>query len=97
LAAQEGSSASPLPPIGSGAITSWAVAAIVKARTSAASFASKDFVGHSLKRGALTTGTYRGEHPTKLKRRRRHKSFDVLSKYLELSDLFEGHQLTGVL
>ena len=39
----------------------------------------------------------RGEHPAKLKRLGRHKSFDVLGEYLEFGDLFEGHPLTGVL
>jgi len=87
----------PLPQIGADAMTPWAVAAIVKARASAAGFAAKDFAGHSLKRGALTTGMDRGEHPTKLKRLGRHKSFDVLGEYLEFGDLFEGHPLLGVL
>ncbi|MGH7041134.1 MAG: site-specific integrase, partial [Acetobacteraceae bacterium] len=87
----------PLPRIGSLAITPWAVAAIVKARAAAAGFGGRDFGGHSLKRGALTTGMDRGEHPAKLKRLGRHKSFDVLGEYLEFGDLFEGHPLNGVL
>ena len=57
----------------------------------------RDFGGHSLKRGALTTGMDRGVHPAKLKRLGRHKSFDVLGEYLEFGDLFEGHPLSGVL
>ncbi len=84
----------PLPRMGSQAITPWAVAAIVKARAAAAGFGPRDFGGHSLKRGALTTGMDRGEHPAKLKRLGRHKSFDVLGEYLEFGDLFEGHPLT---
>lgn len=87
----------PLPRIGSQAITPWAVAAIVKSRAAAAGFGGRDFGGHSLKRGALTTGMDRGVHPAKLKRLGRHKSFDVLGEYLEFGDLFEGHPLSGVL
>jgi len=87
----------PLPRIGSQAITPWAVAAIVKSRAIAAGFGGRDFGGHSLKRGALTTGMDRGVHPAKLKRLGRHKSFDVLGEYLEFGDLFEGHPLSGVL
>ena len=60
-------------------------------------FGRRDLGGHSLKRGALTTGMDRGVHPAKLKRLGRHKSFDVLGEYLEFGDLFEGHPLTGVL
>jgi integrase len=87
----------PLPRLGSQAITPWAVAEIVKARAAAAGFRGRDFGGHSLKRGALTTGMDHGEHPAKLKRLGRHKSFDVLGEYLEFGDLFEGHPLSGVL
>lgn len=89
--------APPLPRIGSQPITPWAVAAIVKERAGAAGFKGRDFGGHSLKRGALTTGMDRGEHPARLKRLGRHKSFDVLGEYLEFGDLFENHPLSGVL
>ena len=70
---------------------------IVQARAVAAGFGWREFGGHSLKRGALTTGMERGVHPAKLKRLGRHKSFDVLGEYLEFGDLFEGHPLSGVL
>jgi len=53
--------------------------------------------GHSLKRGALTTGMDRGVHPTRLKQFGRHKSYAVLDEYLELGDPFDGHPLNGVL
>jgi len=87
----------PRPRIGSLALTPWAVAEIVKARAAAAGFGGRDFGGHSLKRDALTTGMDRGEHPAKLKRLGRHKSFDALGEYLEFGDLFEDHPLSGVL
>jgi site-specific recombinase XerC len=87
----------PLPQVGTFAITPWAVSEVVKARATAAGFGGRDFGGHSLKRGALTTGMDKGEHPAKLKRLGRHKSFDVLGEYLEFGDLFEGHPLNGTL
>ncbi len=87
----------PLPRIGKDGITSQTVAQIVQARAMAAGFGRHDLGGHSLKRGALTTGMDRGVHPAKLKRLGRHKSFDVLGEYLEFGDLFEGHPLSGVL
>jgi integrase len=87
----------PLPRIGAAAITAQTVAQVVQARAVAAGFALRDLGGHSLKRGALTTGMERGIHPAKLKRLGRHKSFDVLGEYLEFGDLFEGHPLSGVL
>lgn len=87
----------PQPRIGSQSITPWSVAAIVKTRAAEAGFKGRDFGGHSLKRGALTTGMDRGEHPARLKRLGRHKSFDVLGEYLEFGDLFEGHPLKDVL
>ena len=73
----------PLPRIGSQAITPWAVAAVVQSRAAAAGFGGREFGGHSLKRGTLTTGMDRGVHPAKLKRLGRHNSFDVLGEYLE--------------
>ena len=87
----------PLPRIGATAITPQTVAKVVQARAVAAGFGARDLGGHSLKRGALTTGMDRGVHPAKLKRLGRHKSFDVLGEYLEFGDLFEGHPLSGVL
>jgi site-specific recombinase XerC len=89
--------APPLSRIGATAITAQTVAQVVQARAVAAGFGLRDLGGHSLKRGALTTGMDRSVHPAKLKRLGRHKSFDVLGEYLEFGDLFDGHPLSGVL
>jgi hypothetical protein len=70
---------------------------MVQARAAAAGFDGPHFGGHSLKRGALTTGMERGAHPADLKRLGRHKSFDVLGEYLEFGDLFDRHALKSVL
>ena len=86
-----------LPRIGTAAITPQTVAQIVQSRAMAAGFKQRELGGHSLKRGALTTGMDAGVHPAKLKRLGRHKSFDVLGEYLEFGDLFDGHPLSGIL
>lgn len=86
-----------LPQIGQDALTSQAIATIIKARASAAGFNPGSFGGHSLKRGAITTGMENHVHPADLKRMGRHKSFDVLGEYLEFGDLFERHPLRNVL
>ncbi len=88
----------PAPPrTGIDAISPWAIASMVQARAADAGFDGPHFGGHSLKRGALTTGMERGAHPADLKRLGRHKSFDVLGEYLEFGDLFDRHALKGVL
>lgn len=86
-----------LPRIGIDSIRPFAIDSMVQARAAAAGFAGPHFGGHSLKRGALTTGMERGVHPADLKRLGRHKSFAVLGEYLEFGDLFDRHPLQGVL
>lgn len=87
----------PSPAIGAEPIDSGTVARILKRRAKDAGYDAAMIAGHSLKRGAMTTGMDRGVHPTKLKRLGRHKSYAVLDAYLEMGDPFEGHPLTGVL
>ena len=89
--------APPPPRIGIDAISPFAIASMVQTRAAAAGFDGPHFGGHSLKRGALTTGMERGVHPADLKRLGRHKSFDVLGEYLQFGDLFDRHALKGVL
>jgi integrase len=87
----------PCPVVGTAVIDAGTVARIVKARAAAAGFDPRALGGHSLKRGALTTGMDRGVHPTRLKQLGRHKSYAVLDDYLELGDPFDSHPLNGVL
>jgi hypothetical protein len=87
----------PLPRVGANAIDAGTVARIVQARAAAAGFDPAVLGGHSLKRGALSTGMDRGVHPTRLRQLGRYKSYAVLDVYLELGDPFEGHPLNGVL
>jgi len=87
----------PLPAIGTEPLTPRSIARIVQARAAAAGFAGREFGGHSLKRGALSTGMQAGAHAAQLRRLGRHKSFDVLGEYLEFGNLFDGHPLGSVL
>lgn len=83
--------------LGTNALTAQSVALIVQNRAVAAGFGRRDLGGHSLKRGALTTGMEAGAHPARLKRLGRHKSYATLGEYLEFGDLFSGHPLAGIL
>lgn len=91
--------AGPLPAwvVGTEALDPRTVARIVQRRAEAAGHGHGDFGGHSLKRGALTTGMDRGVHPTRLKQLGRHRSYAVLDEYLERGDPFDDHPLQGVL
>ena len=83
--------------VGTESLAPRSIARIVQARATTAGFRAAEFGGHSLKRGALTTGKDLGVHPSHLKRLGRHATFDVLGEYLEFGDLFENHPLSGVL
>jgi len=87
----------PLPVLGLEPLTTKSIGRIVQARATAAGFAGHEFGGHSLKRGALSTGMQLGAHAAQLKRLGRHKSFDVLGEYLEFGNLFDNHPLRGAL
>ena len=83
--------------VGLEALDPGSIARILKRRAAAAGFDPELVSGHSLKRGALSTGMERGVHPTRLKQLGRHRSYAVLDTYLELGDPFEGHPLNGVI
>jgi hypothetical protein len=87
----------PLPRVGTLAIDAGTVARIIQTRAARAGFDPSVLGGHSLKRGALSTGMDRNVHPTRLKQLGRHKTYAVLDDYLELGDPFDGHPLNGVL
>jgi integrase len=88
----------PRPPtVGTQPIDGRTVARIVQARAAAAGFDAATLGGHSLKRGALTTGMDLGVHPARLKRLGRHRSYAVMDAYLEHGDPFDSHPLSGLL
>ena len=94
---QRGDGPRPRVRLGTAGIDPKTVARIIQARAVAAGFERTALGGHSLKRGALTTGMDHGVHPTRLKQLGRHKSYAVLDEYLELGDPFDSHPLSGVL
>lgn len=83
--------------VGTEALDPGTVARIVKSRAQAAGFDPAILSGHSLKRGALTTGKDLGVHPSRLKQLGRHKTYAVLDTYFEFGDPFEGHPLKGLM
>jgi integrase len=83
--------------IGIQALDPGTVARIIKLRAQAAGFDPAVVSGHSLKRGALTTGKDLGIHPSRLKQLGRHKTYAVLDSYLEFGDPFDGHPLGNLL
>jgi len=83
--------------LGDDAITLRSIARIVQARAQSVGFGRLEFGGHSLKRGALTSGMDASVNAVQLKRLGRHKSFEMLGEYLEFGDLFEGHALSNIL
>lgn len=88
----------PTPPrLGNAPLSPQSIGDIVQLRAAAAGFDPTAFGGHSLRRGALTTGMSRGAHPAQLKRLGRHKRFDTLGEYLEFGGLFDRHPLIGAL
>lgn len=95
--ARPGGTPLPCPVIATESLDSGTIARIVKKRAAAAGFDAHEFGGHSLKRGAMTTGMDSGVHPTRLKQLGRHKSYAVLDEYLQQGDPFEAHPLNGVL
>jgi len=83
--------------VGTQAIDGRTVARIIQARAAAAGFDAAALGGHSLKRGAMTTGMDLGVHPSRLKRLGRHRSYAVMDAYLEHGDPFDSHPLSGLL
>lgn len=81
------------PVIGTAALSDRSVARVVQHYAAKAGFDPSEFGGHSLKRGALTTGMQNQVHPSKLKRLGRHKSYAPLDHYLEHGDAFAEHPL----
>lgn len=83
--------------VGTECIEPRTVARIIQARATAAGLDGRRMGGHSLKRGALTTGMDNNVHPTRLKQLGRHKSYNVLDGYLKLGEPFGNHALNGLL
>lgn len=72
----------PRPRLGTTALSDRAIADIVRTRCAAAGLEG-DFAGHSLRRGAITTGAGDGYDLLELKRFSRHRSLQMVEGYID--------------
>jgi hypothetical protein len=94
--------AKPKPPperyrLGTQPIDTDSIALILKRWTSCAGFDGADFAGHSLRRGAISSGVAQGVHIARLKQFSGHASLKSLEEYVELDELRHNHPLKDVL
>jgi integrase len=73
------------------------IALIVKNWTGLAGFDAAAFAGHSLRRGAISSGVAQGVHIARLKQFSGHASLKSLEEYIELDELRQNHPLKDVL
>ena len=83
--------------IGTAAIDTDSVALAVKKWTAAAGLDGTAFAGHSLRRGAISSGVAQGVHIARLKQFSGHASLKSLEEYVELDELRLHHPLKDVL
>jgi site-specific recombinase XerD len=78
-------------------LTGAMVALIVKRRALAAGLDPKEFSGHSLRAGFVTSATEAGKNHFKIMDVTRHKSMDTLRGYVRSRDLFRDYAGDGIL
>jgi site-specific recombinase XerD len=83
--------------VGSAAIDTDGVALVVKKWTAAAGLDGAAFAGHSLRRGAISSGVAQGVHIARLKQFSGHASLKSLEEYIELDELRLHHPLKDLL
>jgi integrase len=83
--------------IGTKLIDTDSIALIVKNWTGLAGFDAAAFAGHSLRRGAISSGVAAGVHIARLKQFSGHASLKSLEEYVELDELRHNHPLKDVL
>jgi site-specific recombinase XerD len=83
--------------VGSDPIDTDSIALIVKSCTGLAGFDAAAFAGHSLRRGAISSGVAQGVHIARLKQFSGHASLKSLEEYVELDELQHNHPLKDVL
>jgi integrase len=74
-----------------------AVAEIVKTRAAAVELNSRDFSGHSLRAGFLTSAAAKGASSFKMMDVSQHKSADTLRGYVRDAEQFRDHAGAGLL
>jgi site-specific recombinase XerD len=83
--------------IGTRPIDTDSIALIVKNCTGLAGFDAAAFAGHSLRRGAISSGVAQGVHIARLKQFSGHASLKSLEEYVELDELRHNHPLKDIL
>jgi site-specific recombinase XerD len=83
--------------IGTNPIDTDSIALIVKHCTGLAGFDAAAFAGHSLRRGAISSGVAEGVHIARLKQFSGHASLKSLEEYVELDELRHNHPLKDIL
>ena len=78
-------------------LTDRSVADIVKAHARRAGLDPKQFAGHSLRSGFLTSAAARGASIFKMGDQSRHKSMDTLRGYVRDAEIFKRHAGEGLL
>lgn len=83
--------------IGTNPIDTDSIALVIKKWTGIAGFDGAAFAGHSLRRGAISSGVAQGVHIARLKQFSGHASLKSLEEYVELDELRRHHPLKDVL
>jgi hypothetical protein len=83
--------------IGTNPIDTDSIALIVKNCTGLAGLDAAGFAGHSLRRGAISSGVAQGVHIARLKQFSGHASLKSLEEYVELDELRHNHPLKDIL
>ena len=83
--------------IGTNPIDTNSIALIVKKWTGLAGLDGAAFAGHSLRRGAISSGVAQGVHIARLKQFSGHASLKSLEEYVELDELRQHHPLKDIL
>jgi site-specific recombinase XerD len=83
--------------VGTESIDTDSIALIVKNWTGLAGFDAAAFAGHSLRRGAISSGVAAGVHIARLKQFSGHASLKSLEEYIELDELRHNHPLKDIL
>ena len=83
--------------MGTNAIDTDSIALVVKKWTGLAGLDGAAFAGHSLRRGAISSGVAQGMHIARLKQFSGHASLKSLEEYVELDELRQHHPLKDIL
>jgi site-specific recombinase XerD len=83
--------------VGAGRLTAQSVALVVKTHAESAGLDAKQFAGHSLRAGFLTSAAAAGKSIFKMMDQSRHKSVDTLRGYVRDAELFKDHAGAGLL